>query len=138
MQDTDGGLAPMARRVVILAIALLFFAVPHTLEDFATGEPVEAGVPAPVLSAVVSLVLAAEALGLYWLGQKQRRGLFALAAVGLFWPVASGVAQLPTILGGGTYRSGFISLLYVVGIIVIGLMLLGFSLAALRMNGKAR
>ena len=131
MAEIKGESTVMVRRVVILSILLLFFSVPHTLEDFATGEPGNAGIPAPVLSLVVSTVLALQALGLYWLGQKQRRGFLVQAGVGLFWPVASGVAQLPTILSGVPYRSGFISVLYVGGIIVIGISLLIFSLAAL-------
>ena len=131
MAEIKGESTVMVRRVVILSILLLFFSVPHTLEDFATGEPGNAGIPAPVLSLVVSTVLALQALGLYWLGQKQRRGFLVQAGVGLFWPVASGVAQLPTILSGVPYRSGFISVLYVGGIIVIGVLLLVFSLAAL-------
>ena len=141
MAKIKGESTVMVRRVVILSILLLFFSVPHTLEDFATGEPGEAGIPAPVLSLVVATVLALQALGLYWLGQKQRRGFFVQAGVGLFWPVASGVAQLPTILSGVPYRSGFISVLYVGGIIVIGILLLIFSLAALlqtRASGTGR
>ena len=132
MADINGKSTAMVCRVVILSILLLFFSVPHTLEDFATGEPGKAGIPAPVLSLVVATVLALQALGLYWLGQKQRRGLFVQAGVGLFWPLASGVAQLPTILSGVPYRSGFISVFYVGGIIIIGVLLLVFSLAALR------
>jgi len=131
MAKIKGKPTAMVRRVVILSILLLFFSVPHTLEDFATGEPGKAGIPAPVLSLVVATVLALQALGLYWLGQKQRRGFSVHVGVGLFWPVASGVAQLPTILSGVPYRSGFISVLYVGGILVIGLLLLVFSLAAL-------
>lgn len=132
MADINGKSTAKVRRVVILSILLLFFSVPHTLEDFATGEPGKAGIPAPVLSLVVATVLALQALGLYWLGQKQRRGFSVQAGVGLFWPVASGVAQLPTILSGVPYRSGFISVFYVGGIIVIGVLLLGFSMVALR------
>ena len=131
MAKIKGKPTAMVRRVVILSILLLFFSVPHTLEDFATGEPGKAGIPAPVLSLVVATVLALQALGLYWLGQKQRRGFSVHVGVGLFWPVASGVAQLPTILSGVPYRSGFISILYVGGILVIGVLLLVFSLAAL-------
>jgi hypothetical protein len=56
--------------------------------------------------------------------------------VGLFWPLASSVAQLPTILSGVPYRAGFISVFYVGGIIVIGVLLLVFSLAAWR-SGKS-
>ena len=131
MAEIKGESTALVRTVVILSILLLFFSVPHTLEDFATGEPGRAGIPAPVLSLVVATVLALQALGLYWLGQKQRRGFSVHVGVGLFWPVASGVAQLPTILSGVPYRSGFISVLYVGGILVIGILLLVFSLAAL-------
>jgi hypothetical protein len=135
MADIKGKPTVLVRWVVVLSILLLFFSVPHTLEDFATGEPGKAGVPAPVLSLVVATVLALQALGLYWLGQKQRRGLFVQAGVGVFWPLASGVAQLPTILSGVPYRAGFISVFYVGGIIVIGVLLLVFSLTAWR-SGK--
>ena len=44
-----------SQRVVVLSLLLLFFTIPHTLEDFATGEPAEAGVPAPLLSLVGDL-----------------------------------------------------------------------------------
>ena len=131
MADKNEKTSISMRRVVILSILLLFFTVPHTLEDFATGEPEQAGIPASVLSLVVATFLAVQALGLYWLGQKKRRGLFVQTGVGLFWPLASGVAQLPTILGGEPYRSGFISVFFVGGIIVIGILLLSFSLKAL-------
>lgn len=120
------------QRVLILSLLLLFFAVPHTLEDFATGQPAEADVPAPILSLVVSTVIALQALGLFWLGQDRRRGLFVHAGIGLFWPIASGVAQLPAILGGAPYRSGAISIGYVVGLIVVGLLLAISSIIALR------
>ena len=132
MSDINQKTAKMLRRIVILSILLLYFTVPHTLEDFASGEPGKQGIPAPVLSIVVATVFSLQALGLYWLGQKQRRGFFAHTAVGVFWPLASGVAQLPAILSGLPYRSGFISVFYVAGIILVGLILLFFSLHALR------
>ena len=113
----------VGRAPIILSIALLFFAIPHTLEDFAVGEPAEAGVPVVVLSVVVAAVFATQAVGLYWLGQGKRRGYVVHVAVGLFWPIASGVAQLPAVLGEGVYREGFISVLYVVGVMVVGIAL---------------
>lgn len=122
----------MKRVVVFLSILLFFFTVPHTLEDFAVGEPAEVGVPVALLSLVLSTLFALQALGLYWIGQGQRRGYLVQIGLGLFWPLAAGVAQLPTILGGGTYRSGFISVLYVLGIIVVGVSLLICALLAWR------
>lgn len=123
---------PKIRWILLLSISLLFFTIPHTLEDFATGEPANAGIPAPLLALVVSIIFALQALGLYWLGQNQRKGLWVHLVVGLFWPLASGFAQVPTIISESSYRSGFISILYVVGIIVIGLLLLVFSANELR------
>lgn len=125
-------------RVVTISILLVFFTLPHTLEDFAVGEPEKAGVPAPVLSLVISLVFAIQALGLYWLGGSKRRGLVAHAIVGFFWPVAAGVAQVPALLSGEPYRDGLISVLYVVGIIVVGAALAVTSVLALRNLGGPR
>lgn len=124
------------RLVVVLSVVLLFFTVPHTLEDFATGEPGKAEIPVTVLSLVVALIFALQALGLYWLGRQHRRGVYIHIAVGLFWPLASGLAQLPTIFSGVVYRAGFISVLYVVGILTCGVLLFVFSLLSLK-SGKS-
>ncbi len=132
MTNTNADATKWTQRVVILSLLLLFFTIPHTLEDFATGEPAEAGVPAPLLSLVVSTIFFAQALGLFWLGQKQRRGLFVHVGIGLFWPLASGFAQLPTILNGTTYRAGAISVGYVAGMMIIGVLLCLSALNALR------
>ncbi len=122
----------ISRRVVVLSILLFFFTIPHTLEDFATGEPANAGIPAPLIAFVVSVIFGLQALALFWLGQNRRRGLWLHLVVGAFWPLASGFAQVPTILSEPTYRSGFISVFYVAGIILLGLLLFAFSALALR------
>jgi hypothetical protein len=54
------------------------------------------------------------------------------------WPLAAGVAQLPVILTSSNYRSGFISILYVAGMIVTGILLFLASLQALRTGSKAK
>ena len=134
MVDLKGKNLKLHKAVVLLSVLLLFFTIPHTLEDFATGEPAKAGIPAPVLSFVVALIFAIQAIGLHWLGEKKRRGYQVQVGIGIFWPLASGLAQLPTILSGVPYRSGFISIFYVVGTIGIALLLLYFSLSALRLG----
>ena len=126
----------MAQRVVFLSLLLLFFTIPHTLEDFATGEPAKAGIPTPILALVISIIFSVQALGLFWLGQKRRRGLFVHMGIGLFWPIASGMAQLPTILSETPYRSGFISVFYVGGMIVVGILLCISSLISLRVSSR--
>jgi hypothetical protein len=117
--------------VVVLSLALLFFTIPHTLEDFATGAPEEAGISAGLLSLVISFIFFIQALGLYWLGQKKRKGLFVHIALGLFWPIASGMAQLPGIVSGDPYRDGWVSKGYVFGMILIGILMLLASVRAL-------
>ncbi len=115
-----------------LSIALVFFTLPHALEDFALGEPQARGIPAPAIATVVSILFAAQAAGLYWLGRGLARGLWAHVALGVIWPVASGLAQLPEIFGEEPYRSGALSVAYVLGIILVGASLLVASLLALR------
>lgn len=122
--------------VVFLSLLLLFFTIPHTLEDFATGEPAEAGIPVPLLALVISIIFSLQALGLFWLGQKRRRGLFVHVGIGLFWPIASGLAQLPTILSGTSYRSGVISIFYVGGMVVVGILLCIASIISLRVSSS--
>jgi len=119
--------------MVILSLLLFFFALPHTLEDFATGQPARAGVPVIALAYVVAGIFALQGLGLFWVGRQMRRGYVIHAILGLFWPIAAGTAQLPSILAQGySYRSGFISILYVGGMIVIGILLFILSLLALQ------
>ena len=120
--------------VVVLSLLLFFFVLPHTLEDFATGEPAKAGAPVFVLAFVIAGMFALQALGLFWIGRQMRRGYIIHAFLGLFWPIAAGSAQLPTILSGVPYRAGFISVFYVGGMIVIGISLLLSSILVLRAN----
>lgn len=136
MSETKTKLSAWKGSVVILSLLLFFFAVPHTLEDFALGEPAKNGVPAVVLSFVVASVFALQGLALFWAGQKDRRSYYLHAGLGIFWALASGFAQLPVILTSSDYRSGIISLAYVVGLIVIGVLLFATSLQALRISGK--
>jgi hypothetical protein len=124
--------------VVILSLSLFFFALPHTLEDFATGEPARAGAPVFLLAYVIAGMFALQGLGLFWIGRQMHRGYVIHALLGLFWPIASGAAQLPAILSQGTsYRAGFISVFYVEGMIVIGVLMLIASIVALR-TGRAK
>jgi hypothetical protein len=123
--------------VVILSLLLFFFALPHTLEDFATGEPAKAGVPVFFLAYVIAGMFALQGLGLFWIGRRMHRGYIIHAFLGLFWPIAAGAAQLPKILSGNPYRAGFISMFYVGGMIVIGILLFIGSIFALRTGQKS-
>jgi hypothetical protein len=128
MPKTKPGSSFWAVSVVVLSLLLFFVSVPHTLEDFALGEPLKNGVPAPVLSFVVAGLIALQGLGLFLVGRRDRRGYLIHAGLGIVWPLAAGLAQLPVILTSTDYRSGFISILYVVGMIAIGILLMLVSL----------
>ena len=86
--------------MVVLSLLLFFFTIPHTLEDFATGEPGKAGIPAPVISYVIAGMLTLQSLSFFWAGSRMRRSYIIHAFVVLFCPLAAGAAQLPTILSG--------------------------------------
>ena len=120
--------------VVVLSLSLFFVAIPHTLEDFALGEPAKNGVPAPVLAAVVAGLFALQGLALFLMGQNDRRGYFIHIGIGIFWPLAAGIAQVPVILASSAYRAGFISKFYVAGMIGVGILLFLASIQALRVN----
>jgi hypothetical protein len=138
MLEPKSKLSVWTVRVVILSLLLFFFAIPHTLEDFALGEPAKNGVSAQVLALVVAGLFALQGLALFWAGQGQRRSYLIHAGLGLLWPLAAGVAQLPVIFTASNYRSGFISILYVAGMIVMGALLFLVSLQALRIDTRAK
>lgn len=132
MSETKPNSSMWKASVVLLSLLLVFFTIPHTLEDFSLGEPVKNGVPVLVLATVVAGLFALQGLALFWAGQKDRRSYFIHAGLGIFWPLAAGSAQLPVILASSHYRSGFISVLYVGGMMVIGILLLLASIQSLR------
>jgi hypothetical protein len=132
MAKTKVKISHWSTGVVILSLLLFFFALPHTLEDFATGEPAKAGVPVFALAYVIAGMFAMQGLALFWVGRRMHRGYAIHAFLGLFWPIAAGTAQLPIILSGSPYRAGFISVFYVGGMMVIGILLFIVSLLALR------
>ena len=77
-------------------------------------------------------MFALQALALFWTGRRMHRSYIIHAFIGFFWPLAAGAAQLPTIFSGNPYRAGFISVFYVGGMIVIGILLFIVSVLALR------
>lgn len=124
------------RIVVVLSVLLMLTVIPHTLEDFSIGEPAKNGIPMLVLQIVVAALITAQALGLYNLGGNHRRGYIIQMGAGLIWPLLAGSAQLPAILSGEPYRSGFISIFFVMGMIVSGILLFLASLQGLRVTPK--
>lgn len=113
-----------------LSLLLIFFTVPHSLEDFSVGEPAKAGISVLPLAFGVAVLLALQGLALFWTGQGKLRGFVVHAFLGLIWPLAAGAAQLPVILAPGVYRTGTMSAFFVIGIIVVGILLFITSIRA--------
>lgn len=128
--------SPWRTSVIVLSLLLIFVALPHTLEDFALGEPAKNGVPAPVLAGVIAGVFALQGLGLFLLGSNHKTGYYIHLGIGIFWPLAAGAAQVPVILTFQPYRAGFISLFYVFGMIALGILL--FLAALLGLKGASK
>jgi hypothetical protein len=132
MSETLPKVRTWRNTVVVLSLMLMLVAVPHTLEDFSLGEPAKNGVAVPVLATVVAVMFALQGLALFWAGQNKRLGYFIHMGLGAFWPLAAGSAQLPAFLTTTPYRSGFISILYVVSMMILGAMLFFASIRGLR------
>jgi hypothetical protein len=89
--------------------------------------------PVLILAYVIAGMFALQGLGLFWIGRHMRRGYRVHVLLGLFWPLVAGSAELPKILSQGlAYRAGFISVFYVGGMIVIGILLFIVSILALK------
>src|SRR5574340_437535 len=132
MEEKSEKLTQWTQRVASLSILLIFFFIPHSLEDFTLGEPAKVGIPMFTLAFLVAGLVAIQGLALYWTGQRKSNGYGIHAVLGLLWPVFAGSAQLPIILQPGTYRSGSISEFLIFGIIVVGLLLCFASIQAWR------
>lgn len=130
MEEKSENLTRWTQRAAALSILLIFFIIPHSLEDFTLGEPAKAGIPMFTLAFLVAGLVAIQGLALYWTGQRKTSGYAIHAVLGLFWPVFAGSAQLPVILQPGPYRSGGISEFLIFGIIVVGLLLFYASIRA--------
>ena len=118
--------------VVTSSLLLMLVVIPHVLEDFALGEPAKNKIPELLLQLVVAGLISFQALGLYKLGSGKRFAYYIHLVIGLIWPLLAGFAQLPSILSGMPYRSGFISIFFVLAIIIVGALLFISSLLALK------
>lgn len=106
--------------VLILSLALFFFTVPHNVEDFAYGEPARFGLPPLVVVLGLSAVFAAQGLALFWTGGQSRRGLILHAVLGFSWAIAAVAAHVGELLQAGTYRTGLPSVVFLLGIVLVG------------------
>ncbi|MGD2145440.1 MAG: hypothetical protein PVH41_01960 [Anaerolineae bacterium] len=118
--------------VVLAALLLSVFAIPHLIDDFLFGIPEDFGLTnqsAQVLSGVFAFVLA---LCTVLAARNVKAGYYACLALGSFLALAGVLRHLPRMLGPGPYWSGWFSECLIYGLVASGLTLAGVSIWAIR------
>lgn len=102
----------MTLRAATIGVSLagLPFILPHVVEDFAAGA-------APIGPALLGVLLAVQMLGLVLVGVGRRLGFMITLVAGLVW-VAGAVVDHGPALVRGNFRSGGLSAVWVLGLIV--------------------
>lgn len=109
----------MGHRAATIGISLagLPFIVPHVLEDFAEGIAARAGLTTPVAACLLGLYLAFQMLGLVLVGRGGRAGWTLTFWTSAIWTVVALADHGPAVLAG-RFRSGALSILWVVGLVL--------------------
>jgi hypothetical protein len=118
--------------VVLAALLLSFFAIPHLIDDFLFGIPEEFGLTnqsAQALSGVLAFVLV---LCTVLAGRDLKAGYYACLSLGSFLALAGVLRHLPRMISPGPYWSGWFSEFFIYGLIASGLILAGLSIWAIR------
>lgn len=118
------------RQVVRAGVVLMFFAVPHLIDDFLFDIPAEFGLtnmPSQILGGIFIV-------GFVWILLKASHGsptaYLASACLGGFLALAGILKHIPRMLPPGPYWSGFFSEFLIVGLILSGIVLAGISFLA--------
>jgi hypothetical protein len=118
--------------VVLVALVLTFFAIPHLIDDFLYGIPAEFGLSEPaaqVLSSIFAVVLVLSTVAA---GKGLRMGYYACACLGITLALAGLLKHVPRMIDPGPYWGGLFSELLIVGLILSGLLLAIVAWRALR------
>ncbi|OLC18088.1 MAG: hypothetical protein AUH29_00195 [Candidatus Rokubacteria bacterium 13_1_40CM_69_27] len=109
----------MLHRAAPIAVSLagLPFILPHVVEDFAEGIGPRVGLSTPTVAVLLGAFLALQSLGLVLLGQDRRSGWIITLGVGIIWTAGAVLDHGPEIVAGN-FRSGAVSVLWVVGLVV--------------------
>jgi hypothetical protein len=108
---------PLRWWTIAASLASLPFTVPHVMEDFAEGVAPRVGLSTPLLACLLGAWLALQSLGLVLLAQGRRAGWIMTFWMALVWVVVAAADHGPAILAGG-FRSGALSVLWVVGLVL--------------------
>ena len=118
--------------VLCVGLLLSFFAIPHLIDDFLFGVPVEFGLTdqlAQVLGGIFAVVLI---LSIALAARNSKSGYYACLCIGVFLGLAGILKHIPMMTRPGPYWSGLFSESLILGLIASGLLLAVASISAIR------
>ena len=125
------------RASVLLAYALLFVAVAHSLEDFAYGVPEERlGIDTGPAAVLAAMAFTAQIAVLAYASRRERWAYLANIAIGLVWLLAAALDHLGEVLTAEDYRAGLLSKGLEVVVMAFGLALALTSWLAVRTRAE--
>ncbi len=103
--------------LIVVSLVSLPFIVPHVVEDFAEEITRRVGLSTAGGAFLLGGYLALQSLGLVLVALGKRAGFVLTFWIGLVWVMGALMDHGPALLGGG-FRSGAISVLWVVGLVL--------------------
>ncbi len=103
--------------LIAVSLTSLPFIVPHVVEDFAEEITRRAGLSTASASFLLGGYLALQSLGLVLIALGKRSGFVLSFWIGLIWVAGAVLDHGPAVLRGG-FRSGALSVLWVVGLVL--------------------
>lgn len=103
--------------IIALSLLSLPFILPHVIEDFAEEITRRVGLSTASGAFLLGGYLALQSLGLIWVALGRRAGYVLTFWVGLIWAAGAILDHGASLLAGG-FRSGALSVLWVLGLIL--------------------
>jgi hypothetical protein len=125
------------RWTIAASLASLPFILAHTAEDFGAGITQRLGLSPGVGAFLLGGYLACQCLGLVLIACGRTAGFRLTAGIGLLWLAGAGVEHGRALLSGH-FRTGAVSVLWVLGLMVTQAACVLLSLASERHEGATR
>jgi hypothetical protein len=123
--------------IILLYIAMAFFAVPHLIDDFLYGIPAEFGLSVRFTQFLAGVFIVIYLGILVWLARDKPIGWYSAMGMGGFLALAGILKHVPLILQPGPYWSGWFSEGLILGLILTGVAVLLTGLLGLRSQDSA-
>ena len=109
------------RVVIILYLALAFFAVPHLIDDFLFGIPEAFGISVHLTQLLSGIFIVRSLWIVIPLAQGKKVGVYIAMGMGAFLALAGILKHIPLMIQPGPYWSGWFSEALIIGLILSGL-----------------